>query len=98
MCREAHELNLTRYSVFHNDEQAEKLIASLRSETLSHLAWRFRQWYQSPSLLAAIVLAPLREIEMQMKKSMDLPVQDRKPFVIYSCHDVTLLSVIWYWS
>jgi hypothetical protein len=81
--------------MFHKDEQAEKLIASFKAATLSHLAWRFRQWYQSPSLLAAIVLAPLREIETQMKNATNLQDQDRKPFVIYSCHDVTLLSLLY---
>lgn len=95
ICREAHDLNLSRYSMFHNDTKGDELLASLRSETLTHLAWRFRQWYQSPSLLAAIVLAPLREIEMQMKRTTRSKVQDRKPFVIYSCHDVTLLSLLY---
>jgi hypothetical protein len=96
VCREAHDLNLSRFSMFHNDEQTDTLLSSLRTATLSHLAWRFRQWYQCPSLLAAIVLAPLREIEMQMKKSTSSKAkEDRKPFVIYSCHDVTLLSLLY---
>ena len=98
VCREAHDLHLSSFSLFHNDHEMDKLLASLRVDTLSHLAWRFRQWYQSPSLLAAIVLAPLREIEMQMKGQVNRlksNLKDHKPFIIYSCHDVTLLSLLY---
>ena len=69
---------------------------------LSHLAWRFREWYRCPRLLAAVAAPPLKEV---MRHMMDTVANatavtpggagDRRPFVTYSCHDVTLISLLY---
>lgn len=92
----------------------EQILAAMSHQTISHLAWRFHQWYTSAPLLAEIAAPPLREIMNHIQNSitsltsMDTEVghsnivegiteekQNKKPFVIYSCHDVTILSLLY---
>ena len=62
---------------------------------MSHLAWRFREWYRCPRLLAAVAGPPLREVLDCMVETTNLGSGKRRPFVLYSCHDVTLLSLLY---
>jgi hypothetical protein len=66
------------------------------------LSWRFRQWYQNPQLLAAIAAPPLREIAQQLEHLVDhandirgLQNPGQNFVTIYSCHDVTLLALLY---
>ena len=77
-------------------EQIESKLASLAVPVCSHLAWRFREWYSCPRLLSAIAGPPSREVLNGMLKTVNhLGPNDRRPFVLYSCHDVTLLALLY---
>ena len=76
-------------------------LASLANPVCSHLAWRFREWYRCPRLLSAVACPPFREMMEQMVEASatakDLGQEDcgKRPFVLYSCHDVTLLALLY---
>mmetsp|Transcript_15460 Transcript_15460/g.24000 ORF Transcript_15460/g.24000 Transcript_15460/m.24000 type:complete len:483 (+) Transcript_15460:146-1594(+) len=93
VCRAAHGTKFT--SLDAHDGVAEAEMQELALPSLAHLSWRFRQWYTSPPLLAAIGAPPLREIELQLKATPSVPAYERRPFTIYSCHDVTILALLY---
>lgn len=95
VCRSAHGLKFSRFSDFEHDDRVEQTLSAMAHQTLAHLAWRFRQWYQSPPLLATIAAPPLREMATQLQATPALGVLERRPFVVYSCHDVTILSLLY---
>ena len=95
VCRSAHDMSFSRFSDFEHDAQIEETLRALSHQTTAHLAWRFRQWYKNPKLLAAIAAPPLREISDQLTKATTLGARERHPFTIYSCHDVTLLAILY---
>lgn len=95
VCRSAHDMTFSRFSDFEHDITVEETLRSLSHQTTAHLCWRFRQWYKNPRLLAAIAAPPLREISNQLIAATTLGVRDRHPFTIYSCHDVTLLAILY---
>ena len=45
-------------------------------------------WYENKRLLAAIAAPPLREISNQLQDTAQLELGEKRPFVIYSCHDI----------
>lgn len=93
VCREAHNVEYSRFSEFEHDDSIEEILSAFSHQTKAHLAWRFRQWYKSPKLLASIAGPPLREIADQLKSATHLEARQRHPFTIYSCHDVTILAL-----
>lgn len=93
VCRTAHGVKYT--SLDSHDGITEVEMQELALPSLAHLSWRFRQWYNSPPLLAAIGAPPLREIELQLKATPSVPAYERRPFTIYSCHDVSLLALLY---
>ena len=95
VCRTAHHVAFSRFSDFEHDIQVEETLRALSHQTTAHLAWRFRQWYKNPKLLAAIASPPLREILDQLLTATTMGVRERHPFTIYSCHDVTLLAILY---
>jgi len=96
VCRSSHAIPYTAYSAYSTDESVESTLAAMATPTLAHLAWRFRQWYLHKPLLSAIAAPPLREIERQIcGRGPFLGLEERRPFVVYSCHDVTLLSLLY---
>ena len=109
VCRKAHSIPLsadfseiteghtTRWDeTMMEKEQIESKLASLAVPVCSHLAWRFREWYSCPRLLSAIAGPPSREVLNGMLKTVNhLGPNDRRPFVLYSCHDVTLLALLY---
>ena len=95
VCRAAHDITFSRFSSFEHDDRVEETLKGLAHFTTSHLAWRFRQWYKNPRLLAAIAAPPLREIAEQLMVTPSLGVRERHPFTIYSCHDVTILALLY---
>lgn len=95
VCRSAHDMTLSRFTDFEHDNQVEETLRALSHQTTAHLAWRFRQWYKSPKLLAAIAAPLLREMSDQLITATTLGVRERHPFTIYSCHDVTLLAILY---
>lgn len=86
----------------HNDKtnfdetKAEESMQALAHPTMTHLVWRFRQWFTNSPLLSAIVVPPLREVEMELRKTACLSQSNKKrPLKIFSCHDVTILSLLY---
>ena len=95
VCRMAHGVQLAQFSDHENDPGIEETLAAMAHPTTTHLAWRFRQWYQNERLLAVIAAPVLREVLDQVLTTLDLRVDERHPFVIYSCHDITLLGLLY---
>lgn len=95
VCRSAHGLDFAKFSDFEHDDRVEQTLTAMFHPTLTHLAWRFRQWYQNKRLLAAIAAPPLREIADQMTATPELGAGDKRPFTVYSCHDVTILGLLY---
>jgi hypothetical protein len=95
VCRTAHHVPFCRFSDFEHDDRVDHMLAAMSFQTMAHLAWRYRQWFQSPKLLAAIAAPPLREISRQLQTTPSLGVHQKRPFVVYSCHDVTILSLLY---
>jgi len=95
VCRAAHGMSLSRFSDLEHDENTEGTLQALSHPTTAHLAWRFRQWYKNPKLLAAIAAPPLREISDQLIAATTMELRQPHPFTIYSCHDVTLLAILY---
>jgi hypothetical protein len=95
VCRSSHGLDFAKFSDFEHDDRVEQTLSAMFHPTLTHLAWRFRKWYQNKRLLAAIAAPPLREIADQMKATPGLGVGDKRPFAVYSCHDVTILGLLY---
>lgn len=106
VCRTSHELQLSKFSDHEHDANVEQMLSAMTYKALGHLAWRFRQWYQNPQLLAAIAAPPLREIAQQLEhivlnqtrsnqKVRALQDPHANFLCIYSCHDVTLLSLLY---
>ena len=105
VCRKAHSIPLA--ADFNDDgecddaggrdEAAEAALNALAVPVSSHLAWRFREWYRCPRLLSAVAGPPFREVHDGMVRaaSSNLGHDDRGPFVLYSCHDVTLLALLY---
>ncbi|KAL3770122.1 hypothetical protein ACHAW5_009663 [Stephanodiscus triporus] len=77
-------------------EEVERALRALAAPVSSHLAWRFREWYRCPRLLSAVAAPPFREVyEGMVDAAAKLRPDDRAPFVLYSCHDVTLLALLY---
>ena len=95
VCRDAHGLPFAHFSDFEGDERANQAMRPMASQTKAHLSWRFRQWYQSKRLLAAIAAPPLREIGEQMQVAPRLSDDEPRLFTLYSCHDITILGLLY---
>jgi hypothetical protein len=95
ICRNAHNVSLTKFSDYESKEEYEQTLQAMSHPTLAHLSWRFRKWYQHERLLAVIAAPPLREITDQIIQTPSLTVNDRRPFVLYSCHDITILGLLY---
>ena len=96
-CRAAHNIPFSLFIQVDEDPVVEQTLDAMWYPTMVHLAWRFRQFYQSPSLLAALAGSPLKEIQEEMTKILASPYtcDGRKPLRIYSCHDVTILGLLY---
>lgn len=95
ICRSSHDLPLAKFSDHETDPQAEVALQALSHPTLAHLSWRFRQWYDNKALLAAVAAPVLREILNQMETTTQGRTSTRRPFVVYSCHDITILGILY---
>jgi hypothetical protein len=95
VCRSSHGMDLARFSDYEHDVSVEQMLCSLSHQTLMHLSWRFRKWYQNKRLLAAIAAPPLREITESLKVATSLDTEEKRPFTIYSCHDITILGLLY---
>jgi hypothetical protein len=95
ICRSSHDLPLAKFSDHEKDVQAEATLQALSHPTLAHLSWRFRQWYGNKALLAAVAAPPLREILHQIEATAEDRTPSRRPFVVYSCHDITILGILY---
>jgi len=77
------------------DTTHEDAMQALAHPTIAHLAWRFSQWFTHGPLLGAITIPPLKEVEKQMREVPNLSMDEKRPLKIFSCHDVTLLSILY---
>lgn len=80
--------------IFWNSRHEEQMQA-LAFPTKAHLAWRYQQWFTHSPLLSAIVVPPLTEVERDIRATPNLGSNDKYPLKIYSCHDVTILSLLY---
>ena len=98
VCRSAHSLPLLGFSDHEgspDEVEMDRVLRSMATPVCSHLAWRFREWYTCPKLLAAISTPPLWEMMSSMIEARAMNANDKKPFILYSCHDVTLLALLY---
>jgi hypothetical protein len=95
VCRDAHGLPLAQFSDFEDDDRVEQTLRAMASQTKTHLAWRFRQWYKNRKLLGAIAGPPLREVWDQIRSTPSLSATDKRRFTFYSCHDITILGLLY---
>ena len=98
VCRRAHGIPLSAFSDFEgtsDEAEVEVLLESLATPVCSHLSWRFREWYSCPKLVAAVAAPPFQEMLGQMIDVTSMSAGERRPFVVYSAHDVTLLALLY---
>lgn len=102
VCRRAHSIPLRAFSDYEgkkNEHEVEKALALLATPVCAHLAWRFREWYRNQKLVAAVACPPFKEILKIMLETTTNAAANtetkKRPFVIYSCHDVTLLALLY---
>jgi Histidine phosphatase superfamily (branch 2) len=95
ICSSSHDLPLAQFSDHKTDPQTEVTLQALSHPTLAHLSWRFRQWYNNKALLATVAAPPLREILHQIETTSQDRSSSRRPFVVYSCHDITILGILY---
>lgn len=98
VCRRAHGIPLSAFSDYEgtsDEAEVEKLLESLATPVCSHLSWRFREWYACPKLVAAVAAPPFQEMLDQMIDVTRMGAGERRPFVVYSAHDVTLLALLY---
>ena len=102
VCRSSHSVPVHKFCVDEgrDNETAETRFRSLGRETFSHLLSRFRGYYVHLPLLAEVAGPALDEIRSTMRQVVGTTEADifgaaKKPFHIYSCHDVTLLGLLY---
>lgn len=95
ICRRSHGVKLCRFSDYEDESDSEGILAAMEHQTIQHLAWRFRRWYQKPALLAEIASPAMREVLEAMQDTSALDAKEKRPFKIYSCHDVTILALLY---
>ena len=98
VCRRAHGIPLSAFSEYEgtsDEARVESLLESLATPVCSHLSWRFREWYDCPKLVAAVAAPPFQEMLDGMLTVTRMGADERRPFVVYSAHDVTLLALLY---
>ena len=65
--------------------------------TMQHLQQRFYRYYGNPKLLGEMAGPALHDVNLEMKNAISIEGRksDKKPFRIYSCHDVTILALLY---
>ncbi len=94
ICRASHSVPLTQFSHRQDDPSAEKTLQAMSHATIAHLTSRFRSWYHHPSLLGEMAGPALNDIKIEMRKIIE-GQQSKNTFNLYSCHDVTLLAILY---
>lgn len=94
VCRDSHDLNLTAFSELQNKLEEEIVLQALHTATLSHLASRFQFWYKGGTL-QHMAKPALSEVYSSMTDTIEQDQTGRKPFTIMSCHDVTILALLY---
>ena len=111
VCRSSHDVPIDRFCPhllrkeegINSDEknrQIQSLVFNrLKEETLSHLSRRFHGYYSNQALLGEIAGPALWEVIQEMKciamGSHEEAKHTKKPFYVYSCHDVTILALLY---
>lgn len=106
VCRSSHSVPVTRFCShldYHDTPtSAQEQFESLGRETLSHLLSRFRSYYTNPLLLAEMAGPALKDVKLEMEGAVEnagasnnSQNSNKKPFRIYSCHDVTLFALLY---
>ena len=104
VCRTSHGVPADRFCRIDGAPDDHRFRA-LGDETLSHLCRRFRSYFSHPALLGEMAGPALREVCAVMHDAVANAEADedttvptdkkKKPFRIYSCHDVTILSLLY---
>jgi len=110
VCRSSHSVPVVRFCPHletdryrENSEVSEDHFRSLGNATLSHLLSRFRLYYSNQALLAEVAGPALGEVRNEMKgvaaaaamQTESFRGATKKPFRVYSCHDVTILGLLY---
>ena len=96
VCRSSHSVPPQQFCphLTGNTEGEQERFLRLGRKTLSHLQQRFHSYYSHPQLLAEMAGPALHEVVMEMKDACN-GSDDKKPFRIFSCHDVTILALLY---
>ena len=103
VCRSSHAVPVHKFCphLLGEKEDEERRFESLKQATLSQLCTRFRFYYSNPSFLGEMAGPALRELVSEMKgvvqsTSLEPATTNttKKPFRVYSCHDVTILALL----
>lgn len=86
---------LSKFLHHQNQPSAEVTLQAMSYATISHLSSRFRSWYQNPAILSEMAGPALNDIKAEMEKAVNSEDTVRKPFNVYSCHDVTILGLLY---
>lgn len=81
-----------------DDDDLSQQFASLREATLSHLTARFHAYYSNEALLGELVGPALSDVLTDMETvvaTAATAAPRTKPFRVYSCHDVTILALLY---
>ncbi len=98
VCRSSHSVDAQTFCPHlqgARDHEAQRF-TELGAATVSHLQQRFHGYYSDSRLLGEMAGPALHEVVMEMKEALsdDAP-STKKPFRIYSCHDVTILALLY---
>ena len=104
VCRGRHGLGLTTMEGKEDqtDEvrEAEKEMEKYEDIVKEHLVWRFGKWFGEKELLNQVGGPMIREVAQSVGKGGELAVGvvgkgGTKKFNVYSCHDVSLLGILY---
>lgn len=94
VCRDSHGLKFTAFSELQDKPEEETVLQALYTATVSHLASRFQFWYQGATL-EYMAKPALNEVYSSMMDTIEQDGTGLKPFTIFSCHDVTILALLY---
>lgn len=96
VCRSSHSVPPKQFCphLQETNEEEQERFQQLGRNVQNHLQQRFHSYYSHPLLLAEMVGPALLEVVMEMNDAVSNS-NTKKPFRIYSCHDVTILALLY---
>lgn len=96
VCRSSHSVPPQQFCphLQRTNEEEHERFQQLGRNVQNHLQQRFHSYYSHPLLLAEMAGPALLEVVMEMNDAVS-NCPTKKPFRIYSCHDVTILALLY---